>query len=144
MNQPTFALGFLRPANRERLDFDYAGREQVGDALAWVFKYKEVKHPTFIATTEGQDLKAEGRIWVEPEEGRVLRTEVDVQDRKGWKARVLVTYKYFSDRAAWLPATMEETYENEKKNFLDTVTGEAVYQNYRPVDVKAWLRSRKQ
>ena len=43
----------------------------------WVIEYQEVEKQTMIRTTNGRDLPARGRFWIEPATGRVFASELD-------------------------------------------------------------------
>jgi len=138
VNLPTFVLSFLRPANRKRLAFEDAGREEIEGTPTWIVSFREQKDSSFIATPKGKDLKTRGRFWAEPSSGRVIQTELDLGPDRGipWKAKIVVTYRRVAERDAWLPAEMHETYENTRQRRPERVTGEATYANYRPITVR--------
>ena len=138
VNLPTFVLSFLRPANRKRLTFEPAGREDVDGTPTWIVSYREQKDSAFIATPRGKGLKASGRFWAEPVSGRVLRTELVVGPDRGtpWRAHILVNYRPMPENGAWLPAEMSEVYDNPRKARAGRITGEASYANYRRLEVR--------
>jgi hypothetical protein len=135
VNLPTFVLSFLRPANRKRLTFDAAGREEIDGTPTWIVSYRETKESSFISTPTGKGLKATGRFWAEPSTGRVMRTELNIGPERGapWKGQIVVSYQYDQQSDAWLPATMREVYENPRKASDGRITGDATYANYRPL-----------
>jgi hypothetical protein len=133
VNLPTFVLSVLRPANRKRLTFESAGREEIDGTPTWIVGYREQKESSFISTPEGRGLKVSGRFWAEPSTGRVVRTELNVGPERGtpWKGQIVVDYKYDEQSDAWLPAEMREVYENPRKPKDGRITGEATYGEYR-------------
>jgi hypothetical protein len=138
VNLPTFVLSFLRPANRKRLTFDSAGREEIDGTPTWIVSYRETKESSFVSTPTGKDLKVTGRFWVDPSTGRVMRTELNIGPERGtpWKGQIVVSYQYDQQSDAWLPATMREVYENPRKASDGRITGDATYANYRPLALR--------
>jgi hypothetical protein len=136
VNLPTFPLRFLRPANRKRFDFKKEAEEQVGGAVTWVVGYKETDGPTFTATTEGKDVAASGRFWIDPESGAVLRTEMILGGtrRLPMRATVTVTYALNASLGFRVPIEMRERYDNARKKKEDVVVAVATYSDFRPFD----------
>jgi len=115
--------------------------------------------PTIIRTTEGKDVRSKGRVWVEPETGRVTRTELVLEDftppvRGAFSgdeirslAEVTVTWRPDEALGQWVPAEMRERYEGPWGVGSDdplmrlryTVTGVAVYGNVRRANVDVRL-----
>ena len=48
---------------------------------AWVIAYDEVRSRTLIRTAQRKDQPARGRFWIEAATGRVLVSEMTVEDR---------------------------------------------------------------
>ncbi len=136
VNLPTFPLRFLRPANRERFHFETAAEEQVGGAVSWVVAYEETDRPTFTATTQGKDVPASGRFWIEPETGAVLRSEMILGGtrRLQQRATVLVQYAPDSTLGFRVPIEMRERYDNPRKKKADVIVSVATYSDFRPFD----------
>jgi hypothetical protein len=136
VNLPTFPLRFLRPANRKRFDFDKEAEEQVGSATAWVVAYKETAGPTFTATTQGKDVSASGRVWIDPETGAVLRTEMVLGGTRRLQQRATVTVTYALDPTLGfrVPIEMREKYDNPRKKKADVIVAIATYSDFRPFD----------
>ncbi|MGH9200309.1 MAG: hypothetical protein ACRD2A_03630 [Vicinamibacterales bacterium] len=136
VNLPTFALRFLRPANRKRFDFKKEAEERVGDAVTWVVGYRETDSPTFSATIEGKDVAASGRFWIDPESGAVLRTEMILGGTRGVPQRMTVTVTYDLEPSLGfrVPIEMRERYDNPRKKRQDIIVGRATYSAFRPFD----------
>jgi VWFA-related protein len=77
INLPTLGLIFLDPHHRPRFTFSAAGRETIDRILTVRLAFKEWKRPAFIRWN-GHDMPVEGRLWIEPESGRVLRTNIRI------------------------------------------------------------------
>ena len=136
VNLPTFALRFLRPANRKRFSFEKESEERVGDAVTWVVAYKETQSPTFTANVQGRDVPATGRFWIEPESGAVLRTQMILGGSRRLQQRATVTVTYALDAKLGfrVPVEMRETYDNPRKKNSDIITAVATYSEFRPFD----------
>ena len=135
VNEPTFPLTFLRPRNRERIRFVPLGDEKVGDLLTWVVGYVEtpVDGRSFIGTDDGDNLLTRGRFWIDPTNGRVVRSELIIGDaRVGRTGRLTVYYRWFPTVNLWLPAQMHEVYEaTDTARHSTIITGTATDSNYR-------------
>jgi hypothetical protein len=124
VNVPTLALLFLTDPLRDGFVFGDAGRD---DGLQ-VVAYREVRRPTYIATTGGRDLPVSGRFWMDAATGRVERTELRTED-EALEARITVTYRDDPDAQLWVPVRMEERYLR-KSDRLET-RGVATYARFR-------------
>ncbi len=76
LNLPTVTLSFMRRAYQERFTFTRAADEKVAGRVSRVLRFKERTRPTLVATANGVDIPVEGRIWMDAEDGRVVRTEI--------------------------------------------------------------------
>ena len=134
-NEPTFALAFLHPRNRDRMQFVQLGAERVGNVSTWVVGYREqpADGMSFIETQAGDHLLTRGRFWIDPTTGRVVRSELITGDgRVERTARITVDYRLFPTLNLWLPAQMHEVYETtDTSRQSTTITGTATYSNYR-------------
>jgi hypothetical protein len=139
VNLPTFALRFMRPANRKRFRFWKIAEERIGDSVVWSVGYREVRSPTFSATTEGRDVPAKGRVWIEPETGAVLRTEMVLGGTRRLQQRATVSVTYALDSALGfrVPVEMRERYDNPRKKNQDVILAVASYSEYRPFDSRS-------
>jgi hypothetical protein len=137
INLPTFALRVLRKSEVARFSFDRAGTGKVGSVQTWKIRFHETTGRSLVAGMNGETLYSTGILWIEPETGRVLRTEFEVENTRAQssvKARIVVTYGSGKKVDILVPATMVERYESAH-NTIDCL---ADYSNFRPfeVDVK--------
>jgi hypothetical protein len=134
VNVPTLALEFLEPAAQARSRFRKTAEETVDGVLAWVVSFEERARPTRIRTTQAQDVRTKGLVWIDPGTGRVLRSELDLQLQRGLRARISTAYAPDERLGLWVPVEMKELYEVEAR----TLTGTATYTNFRrfETDVK--------
>jgi hypothetical protein len=143
INVPTFVLALLRPMNRARFAFEKVGEESIDGTSTWIVSFKEIKKPTFIKSQTGKELMSEGHLWVDPSNGRLVRTELvvggvrSVRDR----ARIVVTYGPEPELGIWVPIEMTELYDKPNKPKADQISGTATYSNFRRSDLKNRLKA---
>lgn len=136
VNLPTFALRILRPASRKRIEFEQAGEEQVDSTRTWVIAFREAKGPTFSATPDGTDIPSQGRFWVDPDTGVVLRSEMILGGTRRVSARATITVTYALEPSLGfrIPIEMRERYENPRRKRDDLVIASATYSDFRRFD----------
>jgi len=137
MNVPTFALHVLRKSEITRFTFDRAGTAKIDGIQTWKIRFRETAGPTLVVGDKGQMLNSKGMLWIEPETGRVLQTEFEVENPYASprvNADILVTYGAGKNVNILVPVSMNERYESGYNN----VECRADYSNFRPfeVDVK--------
>jgi hypothetical protein len=128
INVPTMALTYLRDENQSRSTFTVVGREEVSGVPAAVLEFVEKATPTIVRSATS-DLPANGRFWIEPESGRVLKSEVFVTGKIS-SSRITVTYAPVPTLTVWAPVLMKEEY-----NGRETIRAEARYSNFRQFKV---------
>jgi hypothetical protein len=144
INVPTFPLRFLRPASRTRFEFEIGGNESIDGIETRGITYRETKKPTFVATPEGRDVAANGRFWVLPDTGCIVRSEMIVGGTRDVPERavVTVTYRLEPSLGFWVPMKMQERYDNTKRRTANVITGRATYSAFRRFDSRSLRRSR--
>lgn len=117
-NTPTMALFFLRPANQARFEFKRSSEDKVSGVRVWRIRYKETTRPTLYRSPGGRDMPVEGSAWINPDDGRVYRTHMEIVlraertvNRNDSLASVTVTYRPDPEDAFLVPREMLETYE---------------------------------
>lgn len=130
-NVPTAVLFFFTADNLDRFKFAAKGV----DRGIWEIEFRETSRPTLIRTPAGRSIPSRGRLWVNPSNGTVVRTRLEIDGfadggRHG-VGRVEVTYQQVGPLDMWLPASMEESFESKRGPFRDRISGRAVYSNYR-------------
>ena len=141
MNTPTFALLFLRLSHKLRFAFERVtdGSPPLGlDPPAasddvWVLGYTETWPTTVIRGGDGRNLPAEGRFWIEPATGRVIVTELIVDDA-AVKATITVRFEPDDTVGHPVPVEMRERYENRRQG--SRVDGTATYSRIRRFQVQ--------
>ncbi len=134
-NVPTFALVFVRSAVQPRCAFERAGQERIGSLTVWRIRFTQASSPT-VVLWRGGDMPFRGMFWVDPANGRVLRSRIEAGDwTADYQLRIEVRYERDRRLDAWVPVEMNERYEG----FQGKVTGRATYRNYRRFEVGAKL-----
>lgn len=134
-NVPTTALFFFSGANMDRFKFSAKRVDRDG---TWEIEFRETSRPTLIRTPGGQSVPSRGSIWVNPADGTVLRTRLEVEGfvqrgsrRSRGTGRVDVTYQRVNELGMWLPSSMDEDFEAVRGDIRDSISGRALYSNYR-------------
>lgn len=138
-NVPTSTLFFFKTNTQDRFKFSAKTVEADG---SWRIGFKETSRPTLIRTPENESVPSEGDIWVNPEDGTVLRTTLRTELKnlrharmQRGEGRVDVTYRYVALMGMWLPEQMSEKFETTgtsgRTNAWERVEGKAEYSNYR-------------
>ena len=128
INTPTFAPIVLRPMNAHRMRFTRDKDALVEGAVAAVVQFEETGRPTIVRGRGRRDMPMRGRLWLNPSTGEVLRSSLDMADRRsGLIATIEVDYAVDANLGLRVPKVMRERYERRGH----TVTAEASYRNYR-------------
>lgn len=134
-NVPTTALFFFSGANLDRFKFTAKGVDPAG---AWEIAFRETSRPTLIRTPSGRSVPSQGSLWVNPDDGTVRRTRLEVEGfverdsrRTRGTGRVDVTYQHVEALGMWLPSSMDEDFDVVRGDVQDSSSGRALYSNYR-------------
>ena len=152
VNVPVLPLVFLDPAQQGRFRFKrttggtpllarlarkdaHAGPPSHFEAPAdaWVIQYEEVEKLTMIRTTNGRDLPAHGRFWIEPATGRVLMSELVAEDIS-LRGTIGVSYQSAPLVGLLVPVEMRERYLIRRDG--SRIEGVATYSRFRQFQVK--------
>jgi VWFA-related protein len=110
VNLPTLALRFLDPSYDAKTFFRKHGEVVVSGSKTWEMAFSERGSPTLVQGPNG-DAPADGVFWIEPKEGRVVRSRIRHQV-SGATIEVTVTYRPDEKTpGTWVPAEMREIYE---------------------------------
>jgi hypothetical protein len=109
-NDPTAVLFFFLSSRLARFAFESRGTETINGVRATQISFREIAKPTLIQTTMGRDIACSGMLWVNPEDGTVLRTRIDLTGYQGLRSgvRVEVTFARDPRLRLWLPSRMTE------------------------------------
>ena len=135
-NTPTYALLFLRDSHTLRFAFERVtdwspslGLDAPDDrAGVWVLAYRETWPRTLIRGRDGRNMPAQGRFWIEADTGRVLGTELSI-DERGLKATIGVRYEEHDEMGHPVPVEMRERYDNRES--VTRIDGTATYGRFR-------------
>jgi hypothetical protein len=148
VNTPVFPLQFLEAANQPRFRFKQTGDRQPKTTGAtavsndgafrvstevWTIAYDERQSGTLIKTAERKDLPSHGRFWIEPASGRVLMSELAVENRD-IKAIIDVSFQSEPLLGMLVPIEMRERYDGKRSHSI--VEGHATYGKFRQFQVK--------
>ena len=114
---------FLHPVNQQRFRFRAEGHKSVSGIESLEISFEEVARPTMIRNDQGKDLPANGRFWIDPDRGTMLKSEMvfdlsyeaaSVMGRRSPerspKAWIAVEYRPEASLSIWVPSEMQERY----------------------------------
>ena len=138
INVPTMALAFLRRDNLSRSTFSIEGTAKIENTNAVVLGFTERGSPTIIRSGN-VDAPASGRFWIDPGNGRVVRSQVRASPAK-ISATVTVSYSTAPKLDVWVPVSMSESYRAPGG---ESISGNASYRNFRrfSVDVSTIVKA---
>jgi hypothetical protein len=141
LNTPALALMFLRADTQARSRFRLVRTTKVDGQPAAEVEFIEVATPRMVRTVD--DAPASGRFWLDPQSGRVLKTELTMVSG-GSRARILVSYRMQERIGLMTPVAMEESYDMGDAGTVDSsrsvsgvhrIEGYASYSNFRSFNV---------
>lgn len=133
-NLPSMPLTFITSENRARSAFHIAGHEQLGGVDTVVIGFEETTRPTLVKSGP-RDLPARGSFWIEPTSGRVMKASATFESSL-FTTEMTVTFGFVEKLKMWVPVEMADV----ASNALETVTGLAVYTNYRRFDTSVVIK----
>lgn len=166
-NTPTMALFFLQGSTQARFKFRKTGEDTVSGVSVWKVRFDEHQRPTIIRTRQGKDMPLTGTAWIDPTDGRVLKTHMQIESearlggvnsaidenprprgsvadtRTRSSASMTVTYKTDTALGLLVPSEMLETYEGPRANALSVadsttkINCRATYTAFRRFETKA-------
>lgn len=73
INVPTAPLEIIHPRHRDALRYRLDGAGTVNKVRTAIVSFVEAGRPTIVREPDGTNLVSSGRVWLEPESGRILR-----------------------------------------------------------------------
>jgi hypothetical protein len=151
INVPTTALHFVHPKHRPNSRFNKEREEILDGERVWVIRFRERDRGSLIRGTDGLNLPAVGRLWIVPADGRVVKSELVIEDfvrgRGDSRAEIGVKWRRDVPLDLWVPAEMRERYEGPWYETRDSrprerydIDGAATYSNYRRFTVDVRIR----
>jgi hypothetical protein len=139
INVPMVALDFLSRRNRWRLSFRKRDEEQLHGRTVWAVTFSERERPTLVKTPQGRDRPARGILWIDPEDGSVLRTDLEFDAKKGGDApssTITVLYRREETLGLLVPYEMREAYRKQT-GAPEDIGALARYTNFRQFQTTA-------
>ena len=133
LGNPVLALGVLQQTYQPRFRFSLGKEDKSFGPGVAIVEYKEVGSPAMIRGEAGRDLPAHGRLWVDIATGRVLKTELQVE-QPAIRAVITTTFQAEEKSGIAVPLEMREQYTFPNGNRVNTV---AIYGRFRRFDVNA-------
>ena len=135
VNVPFVVLSWLHPGFRGQFAFERSGLEDIDGTRVWRVEFDERERPTIIRTPDGDDVVSRGTIWLDPDTGRVLQTEL--HNRPGaLGATIRVRFAWNEPLGIMVPILMRER-DTERRGTLE---GEAPYSDFRRFDVMTTIK----
>lgn len=131
INNPVIGLAILQADFQQRFRFSLGRLDPLVGPGVWVIEYKETGRPTLILGQAGIDLFAEGRLWIEEETGRLLKTEI-LLIQPSLRGLVTTSFQFDERLGIAVPTEMVEQYIT---NNGTQVTARATYDRFRRFDV---------
>jgi hypothetical protein len=131
INNPIIGVAVLQADFQQRFRFSLGKLDPTIGPGVWIIEYKETTRPTMISGQVGIDLFAEGRLWVEAETGRLLKTEV-LLIQPTLRGLVTTVFKFDERFGIAVPSEMVEQYITDTGT---QVTAKATYDRFRRFDV---------
>src|SRR5262249_15840361 len=132
----------LYPQNIRRFEFNKAEETNIGITRVWAVSYREDRGPALIRHKSGHDELTSGTLWIDPETGRVLKTEMNVAHPRWSRAQLIVSYTMDPAMRILVPASMEEHYVAQGLKPTDgsrKIDCRADYFNFRRFEVETRL-----
>jgi hypothetical protein len=82
INLPTTPLEILRVDQHPRFIFKVRGRDKIDGTMTTRLDFEEFDEPTMINSQDGTPLFIRGTAWMEPENGRLWRVQLQVRPKK--------------------------------------------------------------
>ncbi len=138
INVPTQALDFLHPRHRSRFEFRKSGEDTLDGILTWKIEFEERDRPYLIGTPSGGSVQARGFAWIDPSDGAVLQTQLNLslaEARQILRTRITVSFRREPDLGLRVPAELQETHEQadpaSRFGGATVLNGRALYRNFR-------------
>ncbi len=134
INMPLLALTFLEPGQQVRFRFRLGKLDPAAGPGVRVVSYREEATPTVVHSPDGRNLFASGRLWIGEADGRIVRTELVLQD-SGLRASITTAYRPDSRFGLDVPVEMIEDYTLWRSKAK--VSGKATYGRFRSFGVSS-------
>src|SRR5579864_1541309 len=133
LGNPMLGISVLQLAYQPRFKFTIGHEDHSLGANVWTVDYQETVSPAIVHGEAGRDLFAHGRLWIDAPTGRVLKTELHVE-QPTVRATVTTTFRMDQRFDIAVPSEMREVYTLANGNSIKTI---ASYGRFRRFDVTA-------
>ena len=131
INNPVLGIAMLQSEFQQRFHYSLGKLDPKVGPGVWIIEYKEEARPSFIRGRSDLDLFAHGRLWIEADTGRLMKTEV-LLDQPTLRARITTSFRFDNRFGIAVPYEMQEEYKFD--NGIK-VTAVATYDRFRRFDV---------
>ena len=131
INSPVLGIVVLQAEFQQRFHYSLGKPDPKVGPNVWIIEYKEDARPTFVRGRSDLDLFAHGRLWVEADTGRLMKTEV-LLEQPTLRARVTTSFRFDERFGIAVPYEMQEEYKFDNGT---RVTASASYDRFRRFDV---------
>jgi hypothetical protein len=131
INNPVLGLAVVEAEAQSRFRYSLGKIDRKVGPDVWTIEYQEVTPPAFVRGRSNIDLFAHGRVWIEPDSGRILKTEV-LLEQPSLRARVTTSFRFDDRFGIAVPYQMQEEYKFDNGT---RVTAIATYSRFRRFDV---------
>jgi hypothetical protein len=113
VDSPTLTLIFLHPKNQSRFAWKLGGKRRFGSVDTVEIKFEELARPTIVGQVDHESLPANGRMWVDPAQGTLVRSETEFRfEPRRARAFVATEYRLESTLGTWVPGEVREEYDD--------------------------------
>jgi hypothetical protein len=133
INNPVLALAVLRADFQQRFRYTLGKKDPTVGPEVWTIDYREEQSPTLIKGRSDGDLFSHGRLWIDAETGRLLKSELAVE-QPALGGRVTSIFRYDERFGIAVPQQMQEDYRLDNGT---RVTAVATYDRFRRFGVTA-------
>ena len=131
INNPVLGLVVVQADFQERFRYSLGKTDPKVGPGVWIVDYHEEARPAIIRGRSDLDLFAHGRIWIEAETGRVMKTEV-LLEQPTLRARISTSFRFDDRFGIAVPFEMQEEYKFDNGTRVNAV---ATYDRFRRFDV---------
>jgi hypothetical protein len=131
INNPVLGIVMLQSDFQQRFHYSLGKMDPKVGPGVWIIEYKEEARPSFIRGRSDLDLFAHGRLWIEADTGRLMKTEV-LLDQPTLRARITTSFRFDNRFGIAVPYEMQEEYKFDSGI---KVTAVATYDRFRRFDV---------
>ena len=131
VNNPVLAIVVAQADFQQRFRYSLGKLDPKVGPGVWIVDYKEEARPALIRGRSDLDLFMHGRLWIEAETGRLMKTEV-LLEQPSLRARITTSFRFDDRFGIAVPFEMQEEYKFDSGT---RVTAVATYDRFRRFDV---------